>query len=370
MWKKIQTLITKEAITVWRDKKSRLAILIPPIVQLLILVQAATLEVKNVTVAIYNQDNGWYSHELIERIHGSSYFKKILLIEDISALEHMVDTQQVLAAITIQQDFSRLLAAGQNAEIQFILDGRKANASQIVQGYLSEIIVNFNADIITLQNALFPLPINEDFRAWFNPNLIYIYYNAPCLIAILSMVIALTITALSVAREREMGTFDQLLVSPLEPWQMLVGKIVPGLLISIAESTVMMGIIIWLYGVPFNGSLILFYMGLLAFVLSIVGVGLFISSLVKTQQQAILGIFIFMVPTITLSGYATPVENMPIWLQPISWILPATHFFIIVKGVFLKDMSAMAVFMHTLPMLGIALVNLTAAVWMFKRRLE
>ncbi|HUX80048.1 MAG TPA: ABC transporter permease [Alphaproteobacteria bacterium] len=360
----------KEILAVWRDKKSRFMLVAPPLIQLVILSHAATLEVKNISLGVYNQDSGWYSHELIQRIKGSPYFQHVYEFRNHKDVQQAIDTQEVIVSIQFQPDFSRLIAAGQSAQLQIILDGRNSNASQIVLGYLNLILQNFNTQILKYQGVDLPVPIDIEYRSFFNPNIDYIYFTVPSLVAILSMLLALTVTGLSVSRERENGTFDQLLVSPLQPWQILIGKMIPAMIISIGESTLLMVLAIFLFSVPFVGSLLLLYSSMVVFLLSIIGIGLFISAISQTQQQSILGSFVFITPTMLLSGYATPIENMPTWLQPFTNLLPIKHFFIVIKGIFLKNMPASEVFMHTWPMALIALFTLSLAGWMFKRRLE
>lgn len=353
-----------------RDKRARFTLIIPPLIQLFILAQAITLEVKNISVVYFSQDNGWYSHELYERIKGSPYFINVYKVNNHQALKKLIDDQKALIGIEVQSDFSSVIARKKSAQVQLILDGRRSNAAQIAQLYILKIIQHFNTDIQIKQNNYIPAQVVGVFRSWFNPNLDYLLYTVPCLIGILSMMLGLLVTALSVAREREMGNFDQLMVSPLQTWEILVGKMLPAMIIGITESTVIMIIAMILYKIPFHGSLVLFYFSMVIFITSIIGVGLFISSISQTQQQAMLGSFVFMVPTMLLSGFATPIENMPTWLQPVSWFIPITHFFIIIKGVFLKDMSTMEVLLNAWPMAFIALFTLSIAGWMFKRRLE
>lgn len=368
MSSRIIALIIKEILAILKDKKGRMTLIIPPLMQLLIITQAATLEVKNISLAVFNTDPGWYSHELIERFNGSKYFLNVYHVKTQQDLKTMIDNQKAIAGIVIQSDFSRKMAADLSPSIQIILDGRRSNAAQIVEGYIFRIIQNFENEIETEKNSAIgkPLPV---FRSWFNPNLDYIDYTAPCLIGILSMILGIIVTSLSVAREREMGTFDQLLVSPLNTWEILVGKMVPALIIAITESTAIMIIAIIAFSLPFQGSILLFYISMIVFITAIVGIGLFISSVSHTQQQAILGAFVFMMPTLLLSGFATPVENMPAWLQPITWFIPIRHFFVIIKGIFLKDITTTEVLASLWPMALIAVITLAAAGWMFKRRL-
>lgn len=370
VWPRIKALIIKEILAVWRDKKSRIVLIAPPLMQLIILANAATLDVYNISIGIYNQDKGVHSFELVQRIKGSPYFAHVYEFGSSKEVRHALDTQKILLSLQFQQNFSRLIDRKQPAPLQVTLDGRKTNASQIVAGYLTLILQDLNRDILIRQGVEVPEPVDIAYRAFFNPNLDYTLYTVPSLVAILSMVLAISLTAMSVSREKENGTFDQLLVSPLQPWEILVGKLIPAMVISIGESTLLMVLALNLFSVPFVGSLVLLYFSMIIFLLSIVGIGLFISSICQTQQQSILGSFIFMVPTILLSGYATPIENMPHWLQPVSQFIPITHFFIIIKGIFLKDISLHAVFMQTWPMALMAIFTLSLAGWMFKRRLE
>lgn len=366
---RILALIKKELLAILRDPKSRMAILVPPVIQLCIFAFAATLDVKNVSIGVLNRDNGEKGFELVQRFRGSPIFKHITHLQAVEEIAPFLDNQRGMMVLSIDEQFSRLLDAGKPAFVQLIFDGRKSNTTQIVAGYAQDILYRFNLDFTALaqipqQNAELVL------RNWFNPNLIYYWYNVPCLVAILSMLTGLIVTSLSVARERELGTFDQLLVSPLQPFEILVGKMVPGVIVGVVEAFIILIVGVWLFAVPFMGSLLLLVLSLIVFVTSIVGVGLFISSLCATQQQAILGTFVFMTPAVLLSGYATPIENMPTWLQPATFFIPLRYMLVISKGIFLKAMPANIIFHNLWPMMLIALFTLTAAGLLFRRRLQ
>jgi ABC-2 type transport system permease protein len=368
MWQRIRTLIVKEILAVWRDKKSRFVLIVPPIIQLAVFSMAATLDVKNVPIAILNRDAGAESFELLQRFHGSPTFNHIIYLEKVADIADVIDNQRAIMVIHIDELFSRRLRAKKKVDIQLILDGRRSNTAQIVQGYALNIISQYNLDFtarvgIDQQNTqLFP-------RNWFNPNLLYYWFNVPNLSGILTMLIALTITALSIARERELGTFDQLLVSPLLPLEIMIGKTIPALIIGLIEGTVIIVAAVFIFQIPFVGSLWLLYLAMTVFISSIVGVGLFISSLSMTQQQAILGSFVFMTPAVTLSGYATPIENMPVWLQNATLLNPLRYYLVVAKGVFLKEMPATIVFENIWPMALIAIFTLTGATLFFRRRI-
>lgn len=368
MWNRILALIYKEILAVWRDKKSRAILIVPPIFQLFIFAFAATLDVKNAPIAILNRDNGERAFELVQRFYGSPFFTKVVFLNAVEEITPFIENMQGIMVISIDQQFSRNLNAGKEAQLQLILDGRKSNTTQIVAGYVSTIVDQYNKDFTALadikqQNTqLVP-------RYWFNPNLLYYWYNVPCLSGILSMLVGLVITALSVARERELGTFDQLLVSPLLPIEILIGKTVPAIIIGVAEATIIILVGVFIFQIPFMGSPLLLYMSLFVFISSIVGVGLFISALCQTQQQALLGTFAFMSPAVILSGFATPIENMPPWLQIVTYVIPLRYYLVIAKGIFLKAMPLDIVWSNTWPMLIIAAFTLTGAAWFFKHRL-
>lgn len=366
---RIPALIIKELLTLFRDPKGRFILIGPPVLQLIVFAFAATLEVKNVSLVVYNQDLGQHSQEVVQRLNGSPTFTSISFVDSESAFKRFIDEQKAMAAIHFPSNFSRDIEAGQAAHLQVILDGRRSNAAQIVNGYISRLISEYEAEI-QAKRGVDPPPTILIGRNWFNENLLYLWFTVSSLVGILAMLIALIVTALSVARERELGTFDQLLVSPLMPYEILIGKTVPAVLIGLAEGLLIFLVGVLLFGVPFRGLFLLLVFSLFVFVMSVVGTGLFISAMSKTQQQAILGAFTFMVPAITLSGYAAPVENMPQWLQMATWINPLKHFLITVKGLFLKDMPLLEVWSHTWPLLVIGLSTLALAGWFFKRRLE
>lgn len=369
MLHRIWTLIIKELLAVWRNHKTRMLLIMPPILQLFIFAWAATLDVKNVPIGILNKDNGAMSFELLQRFHGAPLFSQIYDLQAVEDIAPFVDNQKGLMVIHIDEQFSRNLMAQKPAHVQLILDGRKSNTTQILYGYASSIIEQFNNERL----ATIHLDVRQSTivsRNWFNPNLLYYWYNVPSLCAILSMLTSLAITALSISRERELGTFDQLLVSPMLPIEILIGKALPAIFIGLVEGTLILLAAIYLFQVPFTGSFLLFYLSMFLFVASIVGVGLFISALCSTQQQAILGSFLFISPAISLSGFATPVENMPFWLQNFTYINPLRYFLVIVKGSFLKAIPATVVFSNILEMIIIACVTLSAATWLFRRRLE
>jgi ABC-2 type transport system permease protein len=359
--------IVKELLSVWRDPKSRFLLIGPPIFQLLIFSFAATLELRNVDVGVRNRDSGLWGHELVARLGAAGFVRQLRPAHSAEDIRDMIDRRLVLAAIDIPENFSRDLSALRPASVQVILDGRRANSAQILLGYLNTLVGGLTTDRTSLAAA------DRDglaVRHWFNPNLIYRWFIVPSLGGVLVMFATLLVTALSIARERELGTFDQLLVSPCTPTEIILTKLVPALLIGTLMGLVMTAAGVFGFGVPFTGSFPLLFCSLLLFIVSIVGIGLMISSICSTQQQAILGTFAMGVPAVLMSGFATPVENMPQVLQVIAQIIPLTHYLIILQGSFLKALPASEILAHAWPMAAIAAVTLSAATVFVRSKLQ
>lgn len=366
MWTRLSALVVKELLAAFRDPRARMALVGPPIIQLFLFAYAATLEVSNVPIGVLNQDWGLASEQLISRFERASAFSEIRRYASPAEVKAAIDRQEVMIVVHIGQDFSRNLAAGQPATVQLLLDGRKSNSAQLVNAYVGTIVRQFSEDF--RQGRTEPSAIVD--RSWYNPNREYRTAMVPTLIGILSMTMVLMIVGMSVARERELGTFEQLLVSPLQPLEIVIGKAVPGLIVGLGQGVVITLIVILVFGIPLAGSPLALFAGLLVFLLAVIGVALFISSLVANQQQAMMGIMVFMMPAMLLSGFASPVQNMPWWLQPVAMINPLTHFMVIMRGVFLRDMPFWLVAQRIWPMALIAVVTLSAAAWLFRRRVQ
>lgn len=364
MFGRIRALVVKELLAVWRDRKSRFVLLVPPLVQLAVFSYACTYDVKQASLALLNQDGGLAARELVAAITGAPAFSDVVVVRTERQMTEAIDSRRVMVAVRIPQDFSRKVESGDGAALQIVLDGRRSNSAQIVSGYLSTIVAAHNQTLAPQSRV--PVLVT---RAWFNPNLESLWVVVPGLVGVLTQVVALVVTALSVARERELGTFEQLLVTPLRPWEILVGKTAPALLIGLAESSFIIAVAQWWFEVPLAAPLVLVYAAVVAFVLSVIGVGLFISALCSTQQQAILGAFFFLVPTMILSGFATPVENMPAWLQTLTLVNPVRHFLNLAWGLFLKGIGPAQAWDSIWPLLAIAAFTLAGSAWAFRRRL-
>ncbi|WP_339779988.1 ABC transporter permease [uncultured Marinobacter sp.] len=365
MWRRILALITKELLASVRDRQTRWVVLFSPPFLLLIYAFAITQEVTNVSMAVLNQDLGREARELVSRFEGAETFERIHYLTSVAEIAPAIESQDVIMVLHLGPDFSRRIAAGERAEVQLLLDGRRTNAAQILLGYATRIVARFNE---TLSKGGARPPTRVITRAWFNPNAEPLWSAVPALFAVLTAMVGFMVSALAVARERELGTFEQLLVSPLQPVEILVGKTVPALLIALTSASAMLALGWIVLDVPLRGSLIGLFAGMAVYLAAIIGIGLFISSLASTQQQAVIGLLLYLVPAVLLSGYATPVENMPDWLQWLSTTNPITHFIAICKGVFLRAVPADVILRHIWPMALIATTTLSAGTWLFRRR--
>jgi ABC-2 type transport system permease protein len=366
-WSRVRAMIRKEFLAVLRDKRSRITLILPPILQLVLFGFATTLEVKNITLGVYDRDQGAWSREIVDRLAGSPNVRRLVRLDSPQAVERAIDDRDVIAVVSFDQRFSADVEAGRPASVQAIFDGRRSNASQIVSGYLAEIVGSVGAQLRAGPQLS---PGSSIVTHWFNPNLDYLWFTMPGLVVTIAALSVLSVTAQSVARERELGTFDQLLVSPLRVHEILLGKIAPALALGLFNATVYAILIPFVFRVPFTGSVLLFYMALVCYLVALIGAGLLVSILSQTQQQAFLGMFLSTVPLILMSGYAAPVDNMPGWLQVVAQGDPLKHFLVISEGVFLKNMPAGDVLANTWPLILIAMVTITGSALFFRARLE
>ncbi|MDX9859742.1 MAG: ABC transporter permease [Rhodospirillales bacterium] len=369
MWNRIRALIVKEFHAIWRDKKSRFVLIVPPLIQLLVFGYAASYDVNQLATVIYNEDDGLPARELIARFEGSPTFRVVGHISRESQIAEIIDPRLAKLVIHVGPTFSRDIRVTPPAKVQLIVDGRESNAALVVLGYAGRIVADFNSEWARSHGEPLP-PAHLVVRSWFNPNLDSRWFFIPGIVALLTLVVTIVVTALSVAREREVGTFEQLLVTPLRPLEILVGKAAPALVIGVAEGTLIVAVGILWFDIPFHGDIGLMYAGLVVYVLSVIGVGLMISSICRTQQQAILGAFLFIMPAVILSGFATPIANMPEAIQHLTLVNPMRYFLVIVRGIFLEGLSPELVFRQLWPMGAIAVLTLVGAAFMFRHRLN
>ena len=367
-----KALIIKEMWVLLRDPKGRIMLFLPPLLQLFLFTFAATLEVRTVDIGLLDRSGGSASAELVSRLQGSLNFREIKQLGSMTELRRAIDEQDVIAALVIDEDFDRKIARGQSATIGVVLDGRRSNAAQIVGSYIAQVTAGVGADFGRSKQGSArgsgqagSIAIN-----WFNPNLNFFWFNLPALLVLIITVTGLSVTSQVISRERELGTFDQLLVSPLRAHEILIGKMVPTLIVGMINGAIFILAARLVFGVPFIGNMPLFLIALLLYNIAVIGVGMFVSAVSATQQQAFLGSFAATTPVILLSGFASPITNMPGWLQVLTYANPARYFLEISLGSFLKDMPAGMMFSLIWPLLVIAAITLSVSAWLFRARME
>ena len=369
MWQRVWALLIKEFLAVLKDKRSRVVLVVPPLVQTLVFGYAATFDLNDLSMALYNEDPGIAARELVSDFQGSPNFHVTHVIQRQDQIRSLIDSHEVLLVLHIAPNFSHELAAGRSGAVQLIVDGRNSNTAQGVLYYASEIVQRFNRRW-SEAHGLPALPAHIESRAWFNVNLLSRWFIVSGLIGTLIMLVVMNVTAMSVAREREQGTFDQLLVTPLMPLDILLGKSLPGLIIGVVEATLMVLIVVYWFEVPLRGSLWTLYAGVVLFLFSAIGAGLLISSLATTMQQALMGSFLFMVPSVILSGFATPIANMPEPVQMLTLIDPLRYFMVVLRGVFVEGASFSLMLPQLWPMGLLGLISLSFSAWLFRHRLN
>lgn len=367
--RRILALVIKEFVMVLKDPKSRFVIIGPPLLQFFIFGYAATYDVKNVRYAVLDESRSSLSRQLLAHVDGSGIFRLTETLTNERQLTKAIDNEEARLVIHVGPEFERKLLSGDSTTVQVIADGRNPNVALIAMGYLGTIVEQFNRDL--LQQGVVttdgPMLLLVD-RAWFNGNLQSRWFIVSALGGIISMVVVMILTSLSVAREREFGTFDQLLVAPFSPGEILIGKSLPGIVFGLLDALIFAAGAVYWFGIPFRGTISALVLALLCFIITMVGVGLLVSSLSMTMQQGLLGSFLFIMPAVTLSGFATPVENMPLWLQKADQINPVRYIIIALRNIFLEGADIATIWPQIWPLLIIASVTLPLAGWLFRNR--
>lgn len=358
-------LCRKEFLAILKDPASRVILVIPPLLQSLLFGYGATYDLTNVPYAVLDQSRGAASTQLLARLDGTGVFHRVATLTATSQIAESIDSGSALLVLQFGPEFERQLARGEATPLQLILDGRNSTTAGTAAAQIRSVVGDFNQ---TYVNKTGP-PITVDARAWYNPNLETRWNILPGLIAALSMMQTMMLAALSVAREREQGTFDQLLVTPYTPMQIMFGKALPSIFIGLVQSSLILMIALFWFSIPMAGSLLVLYAGLLMFTIAIVGIGLSISALSANMQQAMLYTFVLLMPMVLLSGLATPVSNMPAALQIATYANPLRFAIDLVRRVYLEGAPFSLIWHDFIPFFSIAALTLPLAAWLFRNRL-
>lgn len=345
---RLLALIKKEFLSIIKDKQNSIIVFLAPLIQLLIFSFSINLDIKNIDLAIFNQSNSKQTKEILYKFEGSRYIRNIYMVKSYEEANKLLELKKAISIVVFPPNFGI-----KDNSIQVISDGRRSNSAQIAESY-----------ILSMTNENNSLEI----RNLYNPNLNNYWWILPSVFGSVSLVSAFALTAMSIARERELGTFDQILVSPLSALQIMLGKLIPAIIISIFNATIILLIAFFGFGIPLVGDLWLLYLGVIVFLFSVCGIGLFVSSISKTQQQAILYTFVFLLPSFLLSGFATPVENMPNWLEPFTNLVTLKYYLLFLRSIFLKDISFIDSLEYLIPMFLIGIISFIFAMQFFKRK--
>lgn len=360
----IRFLIHKEILAILKEPANRVILFAPALLQAVLFGYAATYDVNHVDYAVLDQSRGQASTELLSHLDGTGVFNRTATLTSASQIQDVVMAGDALLVLTFPADFEDKLNNGQPSPLQVILDGRNSSTAGAAAGYISAVVADFNQR----KTGVKPV-ITVETRAWYNPNLESRWGLMPTLIAALSMMQTLLLSALSVAREREQGTFDQLLVTPFTPMQLLIGKALPSIMVGLMQSTIILLIILFWFQIPMNGSIALLYLGLFSFNVAAVGIGLSISAVSINMQQAMLYTFLLMMPLMLLSGLLTPVQTMPAILDTLTYANPLRFAIDLVRRVYLEGAGFMDIAFNFIPMLVMASLTLPLAAWLFRNRL-
>jgi ABC-2 type transport system permease protein len=374
---RIRGMLIKEFIQVFRDKRARFVLFGPPIIQMLVFGYAATLDIQHVPTAVLDFDNSQVSRDLISRFTASPYFDIRARLEDHRQIGELIDRGDVIIALQINAGFAQDLRKGQTAHLQVIVDSSNSNTALIAVGYVNQIASRFSQDYQTeqmLRTSPLLLPqmprIVLEHRPWFNADLRSQWFFVPGIIGNLVLVMVVTLTAFAVVREREIGTLEQIMVTPIGRLEFILGKTVPFFLVGLLD-TLFISLVgtLW-FGVPFRGNIVVLALGAILFIMCMLGIGLFISTISRTQQQAMVSGFFFIMPAITFSGFGTPISSMPEAMQWLTYLDPLRYFLDVLRGVYLKGVGLEALWPQMAAMAILGLIMLTISVARFRKSLD
>jgi ABC-2 type transport system permease protein len=383
MWERLKTMLVKEFIQIFRDPRMKAVVFVTPILQLVVLGYAVTTDVTHVATAVADFDHSQESRELIRRFESSGYFRLVRRVGEARALQDLVDRGIVKAALQFDPGFSTDLKRGRTAVVQVLVDGTDSNTAGVVSDYANRIVAAYNREaarerLETRQIAvaggtvLSPDSAGIELRArtWYNPDLRSQNYYVPGVIGILIMLTSLLLTSMAIVREREIGTMEQLMVTPIRPAELILGKILPFALVGFFDVALITAVAVFWFAVPIRGSLLLLFASTALYLLSALGIGLFISTVSRTQQQALMSTFFFFQPAMLLSGFVFPIANMPEAVQYLTYVNPLRYFLVIIRGIFLKGSGPAIVWPEMLALFVLGAAVFTVSALRFRKRLE
>jgi ABC-2 type transport system permease protein len=374
---RLKQMLIKEFIQVFRDKRTRFILIGPPIIQMMVFGYAATYEIHHVPTVVLDLDHSQESRELVSRFTSSPYFDVQQQLTDSRQLGNLIEQGKATVGLEIDAGFAQKLRSGQTAPLQVIVDATNSNTALIASGYISQIALGFAQEyqrdrISRIAPQLMEVMPSVELapRPWYNPDLRSRWFFVPGIIGSLTVVLVVTLTAFAVVREREIGTLEQIMVTPIRPAEFILGKTLPFFLIGVFDVTLIAVVGSLWFQVPFRGNVAVLALGAVLFLLCMLGVGLLISTVSATQQQAMVTAFFFIMPTITFSGFGFPISTMPHWMQLMSYAIPLRYFLIVIRGTYLKGVGMGVLWPQMAAMAGLGVALLTAAILRFHKALD
>lgn len=370
MSERIKHMLVKEFIQIFRDPKMRGIVFLMPVIQLLVFGYAVTTDVKHIATAIYDLDNSAASRELVASFIKSGYFDVLEYVRDENRARNLVDRGEVRAVLRMNKGFQDELRTGRTAQLQVIVDGTDSNTAGIVVDYSAKIVGQFSQKVLLTRSSRLRGPSREpgrveiQTRAWFNENLESRNFYVPGVIASLLMLVTLMLTSMAVVREKEIGTMEQIMVTPITPLEFILGKTVPFALIGFTDMILITVIGVFWFEIPIRGNLLLLFVAAALYLMTTLGLGLFISTVSETQQQAMMSTFFFYLPAILLSGFMFPIANMPEVIQWLTYLNPLRYFLVIIRGIFLKGVGVGVLWPQ---MVALAVMGVITLWWASKR---
>lgn len=377
MLTRLKQMLIKEFIQVFRDKRARFLLFVTPIIQMLIFGYAATFEVHHVATVVLDLDHSQESRDVISRFTSSPYFDVQHQLTDSRQIEDLIDRGKATVALQINPGFAENLRKGQTAPLQVIVDATNSNTALIASGYVNQIAIGFAKDYQQDRiNRISPqlterIPSVElEQRPWYNPDLRSRWFFVPGIVGTLTLVLVVQLTAFAVVREREIGTLEQIMVTPIRSGEFILGKTLPFFLIGLFDVSLIAVVGTLWFQVPFRGQVSVLFTGAILFLLCMLGVGLLISTVSATQQQAMVTAFFFLMPAVTFSGFAFPISTMPQWLQDFTYANPLRYFLIVLRGSYLKGVGMDILWPQMLAMAGLGVGLLATAVLRFRKAID
>lgn len=374
-WRRIVYIVRKELLQVKRDPKMIRLMVFAPIFQLLIFGYAITSDVGNITTAVLDMDNTSQSRELIGRFASvPRYFHVVQRLDSPKPIDNLLDSGRIQLVIWVPKGFAADLGRGGQAQVQFLLDASDSKAASIIGGYINAVTAGFSRDVLakfasSTGGSLISLPqIETRVRAWYNPDMRSVNFMVPGVISLILLVVTMMSTSLAVVREREIGTLEQLIVTPIRPIELMIGKIAPFVLVGILDVVLILVVAVFWFKVPIAGSLLLLFALTAVFLSTSLGLGLLISTVSRTQQQAMMTSFFIMQPSILLSGFMFPIESMPGWIQILTYLIPLRYFIEIIRGIFLRGVGLEALWPQSLLLFALGSLLLGASVIRFTKK--